>query len=991
MPPFGRLFGAAWLAAGLLLAQPRQVGALDPTRALTQYAMNHWLAENGLPQSSVYAICQTRDGYLWLGTEEGLARFDGVAFTVFDKRTVPELHSNHILTLYEDRRGSLWIGTKDGGLTRLAGGRFTTFTTVDGLPSNTVWTVTEDRSGVLWAGTRRGGLARLDGARFRAFGRRDGLASDTVITLLADPDGSLWVGTAQGLQRWRGDGPQDFAQSAAIPRGPVQALLYSRDGSLWAGTVGHGLLRLHDGASEGYSIAQGLPSDTIDVHTLLEDRNGNLWVGTDRGLARWREPKFEVLPQGQPLADTGVLALHEDREGSLWVGTDDSGMVRLKDGKLTAFGANEGLANEIVHTVFEDHDRAMWIGTHGGGLSRVQGTSVSRRDGGEPSTEIVWSLASGAQGELLVGLDRGLARLDGRRLSLLADPQHLIRGRVRAIYLDRAGTLWIGNDVNGLLALRGGEVTDLHRKLGLPLAQVLAILEDRAGDLWIGTDSAGLLRLRGDRFVAFTTRDGLSSNTIMALHEDGHGALWIGTQNGGLLRFADGRFKAVTSADGLPDDSVFAILEDGRENLWMSSNRGIFRARRRDLEGFARGELRRVPVDAYGKGDGMPSEECNGGAQPAAWKTHDGRLWFATMKGAVVIDPEHVAHNDLPPPVAVEGMLADHHALALDGALRLPAGTHSLEVHYTGLSLLAPERVAFRYMVEGFDNGWVEAGSRRVAYYTNLPPGHYRFRVLACNNDGVWNTTGAELGFAIAPYFYQTTWFYAVCGLASLGAAAAAYRLRVGQIHSRFAAVLAERNRMARELHDTLAQGLTGVGLQIGAAAKHLSADVDLSKAHLDRANQLVRQTQTELRGSVWALRATALADGDLAEALRANADQLTAGTGIETRLAVHGKPRRLAERIEGELLRIGQEAITNSVKHGQGRRLWIQVRYAPRCVLLSVRDDGRGFETNAPAHGRGGFGLLGAHERAARLGGRLRIRSQPGAGARVSVVVPTA
>jgi signal transduction histidine kinase len=482
----------------------------------------------------------------------------------------------------------------------------------------------------------------------------------------------------------------------------------------------------------------------------------------------------------------------------------------------------------------------------------------------------------------------------------------------------------------------------------------------------------------------------VSSDIVLSLYEDREGDLWIGT-TGGLSRYRDGQFASYTTADGLFDDVIFQILEDDAGNLWMGCNKGVFRVSKSELDDFAEGRRKSIASISYGTADGMSSRECNGGIQPAGWKSRDGRLWFPTIKGAVVIDPNKLRINQQPPPVVVEQVIVDGQAVSPTADLRLEAGARRLEFHYTGLSFLSPEKVRFKYKLEGYDNEWIDAGTRREAVYNNLAPGSYTFRVMACNNDGVWNETPASFGFYLKPRFYQTYWFYLACAVALSLIVWMLYRLRIRQMRARFLAVLAERNRIAREIHDTLAQGFVGIGLQLEAVKASLVDPPETARQHLDMAGSLVAHSLAEARQTVWNLRSQSLEDGPLSKALSTLMKQLTEGASIDSRIIVSGAERRLSHRIENNILRIGQEAIINAVKHARAQKIEIELHFDARSLALRVCDDGRGFDIEkAPSANEGHFGLTGMRERAGQIGGRLQINSSSGSGTEITLTVST-
>jgi ligand-binding sensor domain-containing protein len=667
-----------------------------------------------------------------------------------------------------------------------------------------------------------------------------------------------------------------FSTRDGLAGNVVRAIIEDRDGGLWIAT-GDGLNRLKDGRFTTYTTRDGLADNS--VLSLLEDSQGNLWIGTAGGLNRFIKGSFARYGVKEGLSADRVASICEDREGSLWIGTYEGGLNRLKNGRFTSYAVEDGLADNIVRPVYQDRAGELWIGT-ARGLSRFSAgkfTTYTKTEGLADNS--ILSLCGDCSGGLWVGTNDGLSRLLNGKFVSYSARNGLSNSTVLAICEDRNAGMWFGTD-SGLNRLRDGEFTFYTTRDGLTNDSIWALSPGHDGSIWIGTDGGGLNRWKEGRFSSFTTSDGLSNDIVMSLYEDADGTLWIGT-GGGLSRFKDGRFTSYTTNVGMFDDVVFQILEDEKGNLWMSCNKGIFRVSKRELDDYASGKITSLNSVSYGTSDGMKSRECNGGFQPAGWKTRDGRLWFPTVKGIVMIDPDNITLNDRAPPVIVERVLVDNEPLDLAQRATLDPGREKFEIHYTALSFLAPEKVKFKYKLEGFDREWVDAGNHREVSYTNIPAGDYRFRVVASNDDGIWNEAGASFEFYLKPHFYQTYWFYGLCAVGVAMVGFGIYRLRVRQMRSQFSAVLAERNRMAREIHDTLAQGFVGISVQLESVAEMMDDSAQEARQHLDRARNLARSSLAEARRSVWNLRSQALENGDLPEALSSIAQSLTAGTGI--------------------------------------------------------------------------------------------------------------
>jgi diguanylate cyclase (GGDEF)-like protein len=791
------------LLALVLVASARPASALDPRLAITQYGHRLWTVEQGLPQNSVEAVLQTRDGHLWLATQEGLVRFDGVRFTVFDSKNTPAFRDNRVLNLCEDHEGSLWIGTRGGGVIRRKDGVFTVFDKSSGLPHNVIRSLYEDKTGRIWVGTEEG-IARFENERFTV---PLGLNPRPYIVMaIAEVDGALWFGTdGEGLLRLT-DVIEVFTEKQGLSDDHVRKLTVTKDGTLWIGGRG-GLDFFRKGKLGHHPSPKGL-NETVSA--IVEDRDGNMWIGSRQGVWRLSARGWSTFTENEGLSNNIVLTLYEDREGSLWIGTEGAGLNRLRDVKFTSWGRPEGLAHEMLLPIYEDREGNVWMGSFGGGLHRFRDgrfQALTTRDG--LSNDFVVSLLEDRLGNLWIGTDgSGVNRYRDGSFTHYGVRQGLANDRVIGLLEDREGSLWMGTYGGGLSRLKDGRFTTFGRKQGLSNEMVLAMSEDRGGRLWIGTDGGGLNVLEGGHFKTYTTEQGLAHNVVFRIYEDAEETLWIGT-NGGLSRFKDGKLASVTRKDGLFDDRLWQILEDDAGYLWMSCNKGIFRVRKGELDDLLEGRTASITSEAYGTSDGMRSSECNGNAQPAGWKAKDGTLWFPTTKGAVWIDPKRIRRNEQPPPVTIEEVVIDRKPYDPAKGVPVPPGRGEIEVHYAGLSLLEPEKVRFRYWLEGFDAGWVEAGPRRVAYYTNIPPGRYRFRVAAANNDGVWNEAGATFRFELEPHFYRAWWFSVLCALGTVLLAGAAYRVHIERLASRerrLQALVSERTRELEQANEMLSR-----------------------------------------------------------------------------------------------------------------------------------------------------------------------------------------
>lgn len=785
--------------------------ALNPSRQITQYVHNVWTTENGLPQNTVLSIVQTQNGYLWVATQDGLARFDGVSFKVFDRRKFPEFKSNQMNVLYEDHRSILWVGTEGGGLSRIEAGKIRTFTKKEGLADDYIRALQEDREGALWIGNRDHGLTRYKDGKFTTFTTQDGLPDNSVRALLADHHGKLWIGTRNGgLARYENGTFSTLATKDGLSNNFVWTLHEDRNENLWIGTVGGGLNRLSKGTISVFSTKDGLSSDS--VRAIDEDNQGNLWIGTSEGgLDRFTEGRFAKFGVKEGLSNETVIALLEDREGSLWVGTNGGGLNRLRDGKYCTFTTREGLSNDYVRAIYEDHEHHIWIGTSSG-LNLYQDSTFhhfTTKDG--LSSDVINSITEDQEGTIWTATSGG--GLNSIRNGHFAGSltERLNNDFIYSIYTDREGGIWVGAE-DGLKYLNNGKWTPFQAK-GAPgnSDTVWTISQDKEGAIWMGTEGR-VFRFKDGGWSHYHVGNERSTDVVNAIYEDHQGGLWIGTYGSGLYRYKDGRFIKIGVEDGLPDDVIYGMVEDANRTLWMAGNKGAFSVSDKDLHDFTDRKIKSVHCTSYGVADGMRTQEGSGG-QPTVFQTHNGQIWFATIKGASMIEPAHIHNNTVPPPIHIEEVIIDgktvpspsDSTISLQRPVSLSPGKENFEFHYTALSLLIPERVRFRYKLEGLDKDWIDAGIRRVAYYTNIAPGDYTFRVRACNDDGVWNEAGAFFAFRLRPHFYQTTWFRVLCFFSIVMAALGAHKLRVEQLQAserRLVQIVEERTRELRESNE---------------------------------------------------------------------------------------------------------------------------------------------------------------------------------------------
>ena len=744
-------------------ALPQRVLALDPAKALNEYRYDAWEEAEGLPHYSVNSIVQGKDGYLFLATYYGIVRFDGKQFRVFDRNNTPALKSNQIWCLAVDREGTLWAGTS-AGLISYRNGVWAK-QPGEGITDASIHSLHLASDGALWIGTTASGAVVLRSGVFHTVGP----SREMVRSLLVDRSGTTWIGTNNGLFRYSDGKMEHFTKADGIPNERVLSLQQTRDGVIYVGTA-VGLAYIKDQDIRTIRLQPELSTQLM--WSLAEDRDGQVWVGTlGDGLARINAGKVDWFKNPRRASSNAITAVYEDREGSLWVGASGGGLGQLHNVPFHTLTTDDGLTGNLVQAVLRARDGTVWVGTNGFGLNHItqEGRvlkTLSKKTG-LPSNDI-WCLHEDHAGSIWAGGYNGnLAHISKSGIRIYDQRDGLPEKPILSVEEDSHGAIWAGTLGAGLVSLSGGKARTYTTTDGLAANHVRIVHEDHKGRLLIGTEK-GLSVMEDGKFSNYGLKDGLAGAFIFSIFEEPDGTLWLGSFDGGLTRMQNGRFVKYDLAAGFPAITVFGQTDDGRGNFWFSSSTGIFRISKQELNDYAAGRTNHISSSAFGMADGLLSRECNGG-QPAAATTSDGRIWFPTMKGLAFADPGRISLNMNPPPVDVSRIRADGVEKATTSNIQLPVGTRTLEIEYTGLSLVAPDKVQFRYRLTPFDKDFVEAGTRRVAMYTNLPPGQYDFQVLASNNDGIWNNTGTTIKMELPPHFYQTSLFVFLCFAALAG------------------------------------------------------------------------------------------------------------------------------------------------------------------------------------------------------------------------------
>jgi signal transduction histidine kinase/ligand-binding sensor domain-containing protein len=940
--------------------------ALDHSLDISQYAHTAWRVRDGFAKGFIYSIAQTPDGYLWLGTEFGLLRFDGVRAVAW---TPPkgQLPSNNIPTLLVTHDGTFWIGTTKG-LASWKDGKLTTYWELNG---SRISALLEDRTGTVWIAT---GEPRIFG--------------ENVGPINADSEGKFWVGLEKGSGKWKSGPPKSFEMPGSeygLPRleeheksallssdrrvtGPVNwqigrakasQILRDRDGGVWLGTPDRGLIHFHQGRTDVFSEADGLSGDTVTA--LLQDQEGDIWAVTTNGIDRFREYAVPNISIKQGLSSINTVSIVGAKDGSVWVATSN-GLNRWKDGRIGVLlrpgssqhpGASEG----VPYSMFEDSGGRLWFSTV---------------------------------------LEFGYLR-SGRFVPVREVPG----GRVVSMAEAPSGHLWLAKQDYGLFHLIQGRVVEKIRwaALGHNDHARVVVADPSQHGVWLGFSGGGVSYFAdGAIRKSYSAANGLGAGRVNSLRFGPRGALWVATENG-LSRIKNDHVTTLTSKNGIPCDTVHWSMDDTDHFVWVYTACGLLRIPQPELDAWVDDPSKLVQATLFDFSEGVRTHSNVPVVQDVT-KASDGRIWYVDYDGVSVIDPPHLPFNKIPPPVHIEQVTADGKTYEAENGLRLPAGIRNLAIDYTALSLVAPEKVHFRYKLEGQNRNWHEVVNDREVQYTNLPPGNYHFRVMACNNSGVWNEEGAVLDFSIAPAYYQTTWFGLALVVLFLALLWAAYMFRVRQLAMQFNRTLearvSERTRIARDLHDTLLQSFQGLLLRFQSASKLLPARPEEAKQRLDNAIDQAAAAITEGRDAVQGLRASATETNNLANGIIAIAEELTeASSSVDAPaidVQVEGAPRNLNPVVRDEACRIAGEALRNAFRHAQAQRITVEIRYDKRQFRLRVHDDGKGLdEETIQRQPAGHFGVRGMHERSEVIGGRLEVWSRPDSGTEVELSIPGA
>ena len=988
-----------WL---IFLCEALPAWAVNPNVHISQYGHKVWRIQDGFLDSKFFAIAQTADGYLWFGGLNGPVRFDGVRFVPWTPPPGKQLPSPEVASLLAARDWGLWIGTSRG-LSHRTNHDLVNYSSPAG---SAISSILEDEDGTIWVVRSRitdgtGPLCHVKGDSMQCYGKSDGIPDLSYVALVRDSTGDLWLGGDTGLTRWRPGSFQTYypraLKSSAGQQG-IERLLPTPDGSLLVGMIDDGpdlgLEQFSRGAWKPFVVPE-LDGRTLGVTSLFRDHQNAIWVGTySDGIYRIYGNDVDHFDSSEGLSNGLVYAIDEDSEGNLWVATA-TGIDCFRDLQITTFSTRERLTAQLIDSVLASRDGTVWIGG-GNALDILDGRNVSsiQRGKGLPGTQVT-SLFEDHAGQRWVGIENTLNIYEDRRFTRINRRDGSPVGTVLGITEDPDRNIWVLSfgPPRTLIRIYDRKVREEFAAPKVPAAS--SLVADHRGGIWLGLLNGDLARYQQGRTETFRFQHTPDSRVIqMLLSSDGS---VLGAAAFGLIGWSNGKRRTLNTRNGLPCESINAAVEDDQGTLWLYMACGLVEIPKNELQHWwAQPDVMLHPkvfdvFDGLRPGLAAPFEK-------QAARTPDGRLWFVQGGVLQMIDPAHLGRNLIAPPVYMEQIIADRKKYPPQGDVRLPARTRDVEIDYTALSLAVPQKVRFRYRLEGRDMDWQEAGTRRQAFYTDLRPRTYRFHVIACNNDGVWNEAGALLDFSIAPAYYQTNWFRALCGVAFLMLLWALYQFRLRQLHQQFAigleASVSERFRIARELHDTLLQSFQGLLLRFQAASNLLPTRPDDAKKRLDIAINQASQAIAEGRDAIQGLRSSLLVTNDLALALRTLGEELLAG-GTNPQLpvidvAVEGEARGILPTTRDEVYRISAEALRNAFRHAQAKRIEVEIRYGKDEFQVRIRDDGKGIGTDVSGRGAGHFGLYGMRERAKVIGANLEVWSSLDSGAEVQLTLPS-
>jgi signal transduction histidine kinase/ligand-binding sensor domain-containing protein len=955
--------------------------------SVKEFVIDHWGMEQGLPQNSVNSICQTRDGYLWLATFGGLVRFDGVQFTVFDRFNTPGMKADRCLALYEDSKGRLWIGTENG-LVLYANGTFKTYQGADGLPSEIVGKILEDKQGVIWALSTKLPAYFRDNRFHSITPVQSGFGKEQ---LLLDEDSFLTWGGSRIFAIKDNSAfvvlePKDFERLG----GELSDLEKDRQGALWLALSPGGVLRFTPGQLKRFQTENGLASRY--AKSFFVESNDDVWVATHEGLSLISKDTVISIRRGDGLTDDQVKSVMRDREGNIWVGTSTGGLHRVRKTLFKVLGREQGLSTEAILSMCQRHDGSILVGTNCGGLYEIRNGRVEFSKLNRLTKNMCnWSVFEDSRGRIWLDAER-LVMIEQGKATTFED----IHERVFALYEDRRKRIWAGT-INGLFSLTEENGQRWRKIHGLSNNDVRALHEDRDGNLWIGT-VGGLNKITRDSVISFTAIPGLASHYFRSIHESADGTLWFGTYGGGIVRLKNGRFSVITTQEGLFDNIVSHIVEDQFGTFWMGCNRGIFRASREMLDRVADGEIQAVQVRSFGQADGLKNVETNGGFQPNVILAPDGRIFFPTIEGVAIVNPSDIQTNTLAPSVLIESIRTARGLFHPDAVSDIAYEDANIEIQYTALSFVNPQKVHFKYRLGGENDPWIQAGTRRSAFYTKVSPGTYTFHVAASNNDEIWNEEGAKITLTVLPPYWMTWWFRTGVGATVLILVAFIIQKRIASLkkarrsQEEISRLLIEnqeqeRTRIAREMHDSLGQELL---LIKNRALLGTQSNDEKARRQFEQISTSVSTVLKSVRQLSHDLRPPELDQLGLTETLRSLYESMQDSTSMTVRAHLANIDGLFPKESEINVVRIVQEGLNNTLKHSAATEVSLKISIHNRVVMILLHDNGKGFDTKEVNRRQpAGIGLTNIKERVRILGGTIKIESSPINGTAVEIQIP--
>lgn len=956
------------------------------------YVITSFGLEDGLPQSTVNSLLQSSDGYLWIGTHGGLVRFDGITFRVFDRFNTPALVSDRIITLFEDSNGALWIGSETGGLTQKVDGEFITIDLSMHVNQRNVVSITEDLQNNIWVATSGAGVIRITDGTISHYTTDDGLMHNIISKIYRGTDGTIYAITGIGISTFKEDKFEPLLTSDESGITKIHFIYDEGKDSFWLGTRGDGLYRVKDDRIERFAEKDGLPSSHISE--VFKDSQGYLWIATTEGIVRYHNDIFTPYTNLLGLSDNNVLSITEDHEGTIWAGTRTGGLNKLVAANIIVIRDDaEGAVNNIT-SISKARDGSLWFGRNCGGVSRIINGIIIPLEIPIQNT-CVWSVLEDSKNRLWIGTwGNGIYLFENGELENYSLTSGFPSNVVLSIFEDKKGDIWFGTPFNGVIHYNNKSFQRYGPEDGLPHPDVRVIYEAVNGDYWFGTFK-GPVRFRNGTFQSFHESHPALQAPVRTIYEDEDGIVWFGTYGAGLIQYKNNNFSVFSTDHGLKDNLISQLLEDEEGNFWMGSNRGIHRVSRHALNDLANGLTESVFSYSFGTEQGLISRETNGGFQPSAHRSSDGKLWFPTIEGIAMIDPLNIRISESPPPVIIEEVIADQQRLQLEEKIYINPGVNNFSIRFTALSFISPERIEFKSMLEGFDSDWNNIGNRREEFYTNIPPGDYIFRVIASNHDGIWNIDGAVLTIHVLPSYWQTGWFRLVTGLFLIACiAGAVFYTSTRKLKHRIELmkqqqmVERERLRIAQDMHDELGSRLTEIKL-LGELSNRDDIDTDQLRGRLRDMSEASLDVIETFREIVWSVNPQNDSLENFIDYITQFASDFFSRAGIRCRF---GQPLdipdcELSSDLRHHLLMVYKEICTNIVKHSGADEVFIELRFSDNMCVITLIDNGIGFDLEKST-GKGS-GLLNIQKRVELTKGNCSIQSKQGNGSKVQFEFP--